>query len=150
MPRLVLCQVQQDLFSAKVRLVGWCLALCGLRFFLFLSLRDSWSRFFRPLLSFNDSWSRFFCPLLLTPLRCVSFQCLGRFLLSLLVGGSQADFPYEIHWFLLWSSHFKLYQFFYHQTLFHRFFCPASLLDRFLLAFPRRLRFSARLPFLRL
>ena len=124
----------QDLFFAKVRLVGWCLSLCGLRFFPFLSLHDIWSRFFRLLL--------------LTLLRCVSFQCLGWFLLRLLVCGSHANFLYEVHRFFLWPSHFKLDRLLCHRTLFHRFFCPASLLSRFLLGFFCWFRSLAGLPFL--
>ena len=66
------------------------------------------------------------------------------------LSGSQADLLYEVLLFLLWPTHFKFYQLLQHQTFFHRFFCPASLPSRFLLAFPRWFQFLAGLPFFRM
>ena len=93
---LLTTKVRQSPFSAQVRLFGCLLASCGPRFYSFLCFYGYWSRFLRPLLSFCDRWSRFFRPLLLTRLWCVSFQCLGRFFLSLLLRGTQTDLLYEV------------------------------------------------------
>mgnify|MGYP000037588744 FL=1 len=75
-------------------------------------------------------------PLLLTPLWCVSSQCLGQFFLSLLLlRGSHGNLLYEVLWFWLWPSHYNLYRLLYHRTISDQLFCPASLLC----LFPRRL-----------
>ena len=64
------------------------------------------------------------------------FQCLGRFFLSLLVCGSQADLLHEVLWFLFWPPHFNFIGFYNTRPFSTGSFVWLAFLAGFSLPFP--------------